>query len=108
MSGPTDAELVPEGEVQPIFLDTTFLRVHSRTRRWWQERETCRACVHYVFGVDKHGSGGERCAAVRVRVGLTGRSGRTLNQYCIDARDEGARCGPNATLFKPKRKIQTP
>jgi hypothetical protein len=85
-------------------IDLAFLRVHPRTQKWWEERVTCRACVHYVVGVDRHGAGGERCAAVRYRVGLGGRSGRTLNMYCIDARDEGSRCGPDAVLFKPRRK----
>jgi hypothetical protein len=49
-------------------------------------------------------AGGERCSAARYRIGLAGKSGRTIDAYCIDARDDVSRCGPDAALFKPKRK----
>lgn len=74
-----------------------FLRPHPATLAWWAARDACRTCRHHLMPVD---SGGERCGRLYARVG-SGGVGRCVNAYCIDARGEGARCGPGAALHEP-------
>lgn len=79
-------------------IDTTFLRPHPATLAWWAARDACRTCSHHmppaVFG------DGERCRRLQRPIGGGG-YGRRIHPYCIDARDEGAECGPAASLRRP-------
>lgn len=87
-------------------IDETFLTVHPRTALWWQEREQCAICKHsHSEGDLTHGrrtsktpvtDPGMRCSGTIVQ---THGRGRRIDAFCIDAREEGQRCGPNATLF---------
>lgn len=73
-------------------LDERFLTVHPRTALWWEQRETCKKCVHFR----KRADGALSCTAIG------GGGGTGLNggdAACISARDEGQRCGPDAKLF---------
>lgn len=93
-------------------IDDWLRRARERDALWKVEREQCRACAHY-WGVqmthDSHGAtrgGGERCRGVRPMPQVVGmvRKGRMTTgrqyRYCIDVREEGAPCGPEAKLFK--------
>lgn len=83
--------------------DRTFLRLHPATALWWRQRPKCRACAHYIADVQHDRSNsGERCSASRVRINA-GRRSRTITMHCIDARIDGAPCGPAAALFEPKK-----
>ncbi len=79
-----------------------FLRPHPATLAWWSARDGCRTCRHYLMPVYNGGldSGGERCGRLHTSVGAAG-LGRRVNPYCVDARGEGARCGPGAALREP-------
>jgi hypothetical protein len=79
-----------------------FLRPHPATLAWWAARDACRTCRHHLMREDSGGldSGGERCGRLYTRVGSAG-VGRRVNPYCVDARGEGARCGPGAALREP-------
>ncbi len=95
-------------------LETT----HPLTAQWWQQREKCRACLYHTrMGTvnNRGGSLGERCSVVTVgeMAGvwkkLYGR--RALGPpaemaFCIDARSEGAPCGPEAKQFRSKEKAR--
>ena len=83
--------------------DATMLQPHPATVVWWQQRDKCRACAHYLPSVEgARDRGGERCQRVRARIGGAGK-GRHIHTYCPDARAEGAECGPEAALFEPKK-----
>lgn len=73
-------------------MDPRFLAVHPATALWWQQRGKCEACVH----VRRVGKTAMYCTASPApsRVGF---------YPCIDARAEGARCGPDARRFELKR-----
>lgn len=86
-------------------IDPTYLRVHPRTALWMEQRELCRRCAHHSSAA------GERCVAVRVLGNPASTAKSTLLRrlrtqarcaYCMDARDAGAPCGPDATLFEEK------
>ena len=71
--------------------DTRFLSVHPRTLAWWREREQCLRCRNYR----KMSSRLQYCAATPV----------ARNRYpaaCIDAREPGCPCGPQALLFEAR------
>jgi hypothetical protein len=79
---------------------------HPRTALWWQQREQCQRCARSVTEGDTTNgrrtqataAGGLRCSAATKRIG--GAGSRAVAVYCIDARDEGGRCGPEAKLFE--------
>lgn len=74
-------------------LDERFLRPHPRTLLWWAQRERCRTCGHYRLESSAAAQGAgtlEHCMA--------GRRG-IYAAPCIDMRDEGRQCGPDAALY---------
>ena len=78
-----------------MMLDTRFLRVHPRTLLWWAQRETCRTCAHY-----RQERGGERSSGMSMMDHCAaGRCASGRLSACIDMRDEGQACGPEAYLF---------
>lgn len=93
-------------------LDTRYLTVHPVTAQWWEQREKCRQCRHYMAPAGRHvvrargDYTAERCAASPIATP----SGRTVYETCIDARGTAeqrgdeipGRCGPDATLYQPK------
>ena len=90
-------------------IDTRFLSVHPRTELWWAQREQCQRCAHMsedgdtTNGLRKSGTlaGGMRCLQAARRIGGGAMHwGRSISIYCIDARDETGKCGPDAKLFK--------
>lgn len=83
-------------------IDTRFLTVHPSTAAWWARRDKCRACAHYMPSIEhQKDRGGERCGALMMPNAV--RTGRSIAAYCVDARSEGARCGPGAAMFTPKK-----
>ncbi len=85
-------------------LNEEFLTVHPATQAWWDQRAKCEACRHVVVkDVDAVAgmSTTLRCRLFPYYVGRAGR-GRRLNAYCIDARADEGKCGPDATMFDPK------
>jgi hypothetical protein len=88
-------------------IDTRFLTLHPRTAVWWEQREQCMRCAHMTErgdtsnGLRKPGSetGGMRCLKVERKIG-SDFAGRHIQIYCIDAREEGGKCGPAGLLFK--------
>lgn len=84
-----------------VEFDPRFVELHPRTARWWAERSTCRACAHHLRDERVKDRGGERCALSTVWIGCRDR-GRRIFAYCIDTREPGASCGPEAALFTPK------
>lgn len=92
-------------------LDTRYLTVHPVTSQWWQQRDKCRQCVHYLAPekpavVRARGD----YTAERCRVAVISVTTRTLYEACIDARGTAEQrgdtvdgvCGPDALLFQPK------
>lgn len=84
--------------------------VHPRTLLWWEQREQCVRCLRsHQDGDATNGcarthfgdAAGLRCSEVRRHIGGGNAAGRNIDVYCIDARSEGALCGPDARLFKP-------
>jgi hypothetical protein len=73
-----------------------FLTLHPATALWWTQRPQCEACANVHKLVDQ--TVVLRCRKVRSK------SGSHPFAYCIDARLEGSRCGPDATLFDTKKK----
>ena len=95
-------------------LDTTFLREHPATRLWRAQREQCDRCLHRIdMGAMKGKREGDplgmRCAQTPVSAipdkPKLGRWSFDDPAFCIDARLEGAPCGPDALLFKGKHEI---
>jgi hypothetical protein len=83
--------------------DATWLQLHPATALWHQQREKCRACAHHLLSVERaRDQGGERCGALRIRIGGRG-GGRHVHPYCPDARADGGECGPGAAKFTPKK-----
>ena len=78
-------------------IDTRFLTIHPATTLWHQQRDQCERCAHFALREGDEGESIMRCKAVRV---APRRSRPTLGAYCIDARSEGAACGPDAILYK--------
>ncbi len=88
--------------------------VHPATLLWWQQRDKCNACVHRKDkgqSVTGRGGLGDRCTATLVRdmapLWMATYDKANIGPpdelvYCIDARLEGAPCGPAARLFKEK------
>lgn len=84
-------------------LDPRFLTVHPRTALWWRQRSKCEKCAHRVEGPEhRDGKGGVLCSVVFRHIGAERWVGRSINAYCIDAREPDAKCGPAAKLFKPR------
>lgn len=83
-------------------LDTQFLTVHPRTALWWEQRKQCESCEHCVRIPTKPTAGG-RISTYPYRCGATPAGGPTGLAYCIEARDEGGNCGPNANLYQTKK-----
>lgn len=67
-----------------------FLRLHPATELWWTRRSRCESCANLQLG------SGMRC---KVTPAPRANGQREL-LYCIDAREEGQPCGPDARLFK--------
>lgn len=89
-------------------IDQRFLTLHPATALWFEQRKTCEQCAHsYVPNNNDprvEGHEGLRCMATKPDRSCK-RGGFRINEarsYCIDARLEGAPCGPDAALFKPK------
>lgn len=84
-------------------IDERFLTVHPRTALWWEQRPKCEACVNShtngdtTNGLRKNDTAGEglRCTAAKAPARW-----RPIEAYCIDAREPGTPCGPDALLFK--------
>lgn len=83
-------------------LDERFLKMHERTALWHQQREKCRACANLET---EEMARVMRCKLVPIATEDQRASnmfaGRGLTAYCIDAREPGAACGPDAKLFTP-------
>ena len=75
-------------------IDQRFLTPHPATALWWEQREKCEKCVHL-----NRQSYAIRCTKT---TSIDDFRKSVSYAYCIDARLEGAPCGPNAALFKPK------
>lgn len=105
---------------------TNLTTTHPATALWWEQRGKCRACANLIEREGLKGSLGMRCAAVVWAdiVKLPGyeahpdlrkyKHTKKINHrggfakadhyvYCIDARMDGAPCGPDANLFKEKQ-----
>lgn len=80
-------------------LDETFLTIHPRTALWWQQREQCLKCKHLeVVKARGRISGGQWSCR-----GVGGGGGDNGSTACINAREEGMPCGPDANLFEAAR-----
>ena len=81
-------------------LRSEFLSVHPATALWWEQRGQCQRCAHVRIKMEAFDESVPvmRCAMVRTP------RGRQELAYCIDARLEGARCGPEAKLFQEATK----
>lgn len=94
-------------------MDTTFLTVHPRTALWWEQREQCAKCT----GCTRAAAGGQRCTFSKmpgtspIAVSRRRRDERGVEMlgarlavdvgiYCIDAREPGMPCGPDAKMFE--------
>lgn len=81
-------------------IDTTFLKVHPRTELWWKQREKCMRCENFRHRPARssgNGSGsGQGMSCAVVNHGL-------LPASCIQAREEGSKCGPHGLLFVAKK-----
>lgn len=73
-----------------------FKKIHPRTELWWTQRSTCDQCAHCDRRVSKHK---ETAYPYRCTIG---KADKRKKVYCIDMRDEGQPCGPDAKLFQPK------
>lgn len=89
-------------------IDQRFLTLHPATAVWRAQREKCEQCAHsYVPNSNDpktEGHEGLRCRKTTPQ-NCFKRGGFKINDptaYCIDARLEGAPCGPGAALFQPK------
>lgn len=82
-------------------LDERFLTVHPRTKLWWTQREQCAQCKH-VRHIDMKqtrggwGQSGGQWSCAQNKGGGHANGFRS----CIDAREEGGACGPEARLFE--------
>ena len=90
-----------------MLIDTRFLSVHPATLAWWQQRQQCQQCKHCAVSYGQDGQAIMRCAVSQHKDPLVRRmhAGRTMSDmriYCIDARDEGGDCGPDAKLWEGK------
>jgi hypothetical protein len=81
-------------------IDETFLRAHPRTALWQRQRAQCAGCAHLIDAPLPLQHQAMRCAAVPVPQ-RQGRPRAHDPEFCIDAREEGAACGPDAVLFTP-------
>lgn len=82
-------------------LDTRFLTVHPRTALWFKQREQCKTCKHVSIElIERRRDCGEQSTTMRCTA-----SPRYVHSsqhpYCIDAREPGKSCGPDAVLFTP-------
>lgn len=81
-----------------VATDTRFLSVHPRTLLWWQEREQCKRCAHYREKTVSYGR--YRPSLLQICVAEPRR--RAYPWACVEMREEGAPCGPNGVLFRPR------
>lgn len=92
-------------------IDERFLRPHPRTVLWQEQRKKCEACSNLL--IPEGEDSGMRCSAVKMvdvvnkkhtNRFLTLAKGQQrlqeLQAFCIDAREPGAPCGPDAILFR--------
>lgn len=85
--------------------DPTYQTMHPRTALWHRQRAQCERCAHLrEYRNSRDGPGGMRCAAApsyaqQDRI-AHGRRPSELWDYCIDAREPGGVCGPDAQLFQ--------
>lgn len=83
-------------------VDERFLKVHPATQAWWDLRPSCEGCGNMLRGDDR----GMRCAMSSplkphlAAAKFARPQARHLPGYCIDARDVGGVCGPQANHFK--------
>lgn len=80
-------------------LDPRFLTIHPATAEWFEQRKKCERCKNLHTAVEQGGNTVMRCRKTSNRTRPDAGGG-----YCIDARAAGQPCGPNAALFKEKRK----
>jgi hypothetical protein len=77
-------------------IDTKFLKVHPRTALWWKQRSTCEKCKFSdIRAITRTSGGGWQCTKNRNQAAW---------YSCINARDVGEPCGPDAMQFWPKQK----
>lgn len=65
-----------------------FSKPHPRTILWFEQREKCLTCAANI---------GWRCHLTRADI-----NNRPRWAYCIDAREPGQPCGPDALMHSPK------
>lgn len=90
-----------------MLIDQRFLSPHPRTLLWWQQREQCRQCAHYVrvpTSAKSNGGDAEHCLLGHNHGGSTA---WTPSSACIDMRDAGSACGPDGRLFMPLEARET-
>ncbi len=92
----TKSKLQREPSVFPIASDTRFTTVHPRTALWWMQRGKCIGCKHSRTAMPPSVAEG-RMSCVLTPMRGKGRAD------CIDAREVGADCGPDAILFSPRK-----
>lgn len=75
-----------------------FSKIHPRTELWFRQKHTCLACDHCANREVKSGDASARVMRCKLTKGV----GAAIHGYCIDARDTGQPCGPDARNFKRK------
>jgi hypothetical protein len=65
-----------------------FSKPHPRTVLWFKQRVQCETCAANIDW---------RCHLTRVQI-----NNRPRWAYCIDAREPGQPCGPDALMHSPK------
>lgn len=81
-------------------------RARARDVLWFNQKDVCNRCRNLVVSSP---SARDRAAGIRVmrcaavehsELQRRGRKGYVGLAYCIDARDQGSPCGPEAKLFE--------
>jgi len=87
-------------------MDEWLRKAQQRDVLWARERSQCESCAHYYVDTESYkrdGATAIRCRALKSNQTPTNsKYGRILDAYCIDAREQGAPCGPSGNLFTPK------
>lgn len=71
-------------------VDPRYLTLHPATALWWTQRGQCEGCIHMC-----------RTTPEAMTCTVTRAASRSGYAPCIDARAEGAPCGPEAKLWVP-------
>ena len=75
-------------------IDRRFLTVHPRTTLWWAQRVACDSCAH----MRRHVGNCRATENTLIMCAATPAGRYTGFASCIDAREPGRPCGPDATL----------